>query len=203
MHHPVRFDGAIIADALARVCDEGEYDGVEIPDMLDEAIRVRIGETARAHHLRVGVWQVERQEDTGWGMSNPDRSCRKAALAELKKGFENAAQSGACDLLYIGRLDPGAKVRAEAKRCLAESLCELADAAAAFSLRVVFEPVDRGVHQRGLIGRTAEAVAMIESLRAVHSNLYLAWDTSHAALAGDDLEPPCDRRTRTSRRCIW
>ncbi len=188
MYFPVRFDGEIISAEIARVCEEGEYDGVEISDIPDEAIRLRIGEMARAHNLRVGVWQVERQQATGWGMSNPDRAARKAAVAHLKEGFENAVQSGACDMLYIGPIVKGDEDCEEVRRCLAESLCELADAASAFSLRVVFEPVDRGVHERGLIGRTADAVAMIEPLRAAHPNLYMAWDTSHAALVGDDLE---------------
>ncbi len=187
-HHPVRFDGSIITDALARVCDEGEYDGVELADIPEKAMRLRIGEIARAHKLRVAVWQAERQQDTGWGMSSPDRGHRRAALLELKKGFENAAQSAACDVLYIGSPDPGPEVREEARRCLAGSLSELADAAAAFSLRVVYEPTDRGVNQRGLLGRTADAAAMIETLRAAHPNLCLAWDTAHAALCGDDLD---------------
>ena len=188
IYYPVRFDGAVMADAVARACVEGEYDGVEIADLPDRTVRLRIGETARAHNLRVAVWQAERQQDTGWGMSSPDPSRRGAALAELKKGLETAAESGAGDVLYIGRLDPGSDVREESRRCLADSLSELAEAAAAYSLRVVFEPLDRGVDQRGLIGRTADAAAMIEALGAAHPNLRLAWDTAHAALSGDDLE---------------
>jgi sugar phosphate isomerase/epimerase len=188
MYYSARFDGEIMADAVARVCDEGEYDGVEIADLPDRAIRLRIGETARAHKLRVAVWQAERQQDTEWGMSNPDSSRRRAAIAALKEGLDNAAESGASDLLYIGRLDPGPDVREEARQCLAESLGEMAGAAAAYAMRVVFEPLDRGVDQPGLIGRTADAAAMIETLQADHPNLRLAWDTSHAALSGDDLD---------------
>ncbi len=177
-----------MADAVARVCVEGVYDGVEIADLPDRILRLRIGETARAHKLRVAAWQAERQQDTGWGMSSPDPSLRRAALAHLKKGLENAAESGAGDVLYIGCLDPGPGVREESRRCLAESLSELAEAAAAYALRVVFEPLDRGVDHRGLIGRTADAAALIEALGAAHPNLRLAWDTAHAALSGDDLE---------------
>lgn len=188
IYHPVRFDGPLMADAVARVCDEGVYDGVEIADFADRAIRLRVGETARAHKLRVAVWQTRRQEETDWGMASPDPSQRRFALAELKKGLANAAESGADDVLYIARLDPGPEVREEARRCLAESLGELAEAAAAYDLRVVFEPLDRGIHQRGLMGRTADAATMIEALRANHPNLHMAWDTAHAALSGDDLD---------------
>ena len=187
-HHPVRFDGRTIAEAVARVCDQGEYEGVEIADLPDPAARLRIGGTARAYKLRVAVWQAERQKRTGWGMSSPDPAPRKAAVADLKEGLGNAAESGAADVLYIAAGDPGPENRAEARRCLADSLGQLAEAAAAFSLRVVFEPLDRGIHERGLLGRTADAVAMIESVREAHSNVALAWDTSHAALSGDDLD---------------
>ena len=103
------------------------------------------------------------------------------------------------DVLYIGAPDPGPEVREEARRCLSESLGELAEAAAVYALRVVFEPVDRGVDQRGLVGRTAEGAALIESLRAVHPNLWLAWDTAHAALSGDDLETVL----REAREAAW
>jgi sugar phosphate isomerase/epimerase len=109
-------------------------------------------------------------------------------VRELKKGFPNAVESGATDLLYIGPLVRETSAGEQAKRRLADSLCELADSAAECSLRVVFEPLDRGIRERGLVGRTADAFALIEPLRTAHPNLCLGWDTSHAALSGDELE---------------
>ena len=38
---PVRFDGGAMADAVVRVCHEGEYDGVEIADIAASAFRWR------------------------------------------------------------------------------------------------------------------------------------------------------------------
>ncbi len=185
---PVRLDGGAMVEAVARACAEGEYEGVEIADLADRSVRLRIGELARAHRLRIAVWQVERQLATEWGMTSIDAGRRRAALTELKKGFEHAVEIGGTDLLYIGDLDPGPELRESTRKHLADALADLAEAAAPYGLRIVFEPVDRGVHERGLIGRTEEAVAMIDALRGAHRNLWMAWDTSHAALSGDDLD---------------
>ena len=56
-------------------------------------------------------------------------------------------------------------------RCLSDSLCELAEAADAYALRVVFEPLDRGVDQRGLIGPGRRIVHAVPRPRFVEDLL--------------------------------
>jgi sugar phosphate isomerase/epimerase len=49
------------------------------------------------------------------------------------------------------------------------------------------EPLDRGAHKNGLIGPTREAVELALRIRAVHPAFAISWDSSHAALCGENL----------------
>ena len=69
-----------------------------------------------------------------------------------------------------------------------ESLSELAEYAKKFSpMRIVIEPFDREAHKKGLIGPTDEAAALIRRLRQRYPESGMSWDSSHAALNGEDL----------------
>jgi len=179
----------VIGDAVAAVADEGFYRSVEIADIGDPSERRRISQIVQSNDLTLTQWLTLRAASSGLDLSALDKSLRKHSVTVLIEQMKLAAECSAQAVAVASGPDPGPDLRGEATKVLADSLCELAAAAQAYeSMRIVLEPLDRGADKDGLIGPTAESVALMTSLRNEFSNIALCWDSGHVALNGEDLQ---------------
>lgn len=187
-HAPYIATIGVTAEAVSRIAQEGFYEGVEIllPRTLQE--RRRISQIKQSQNLRVVVWFSREQIDEKLSLSSPDEAHRKNSVSRLITLLESAADCRADTIALISDPDPGIAYREQAKRNLQLSLGEICTAARAYGdMRVIFEPLDREADKNCLLGPVAETVEMIKPVRQSHSNIDICWDSSHAALCGDDL----------------
>ena len=178
----------LLADAVAQAADEGFYRSVEITDIPDPSERRRIGQIVRANDIALTHWLTPLLASSRLDLSALDQSLRRHSVALLTQQMDPAAECGARAIAVASGPDPGPNLRGEATKAFFDSLRELAEAAQAYeSMRIVFEPLDRGADKNGLIGPTDEAVALVRRVREEVSNVGLCWDSGHVALNGEDL----------------
>lgn len=178
----------VIAEAVSRVADEGFYECVEIADINDVSDRKRIGKIVRSHDLVLTQWMTSILTSENLNLCSLDAELRKKSVARIKDCFEPAIECGVRKIAVLSGPDPGPALRADARKALHTSLCELAEALKTFgSVYLLIEPLDREAHKKGLIGPTPEAVSLIRNLRQSHPLTGLSWDSSHAALCGEDI----------------
>ncbi len=185
--HVLKVRGAI-ADAVARVAEEGFYLGAEIPDISDPVDRKRIGDTVRTGGIRLTQWMSRVLACENLNLSSEEQDLRRRSVARVKEHIVPAAECGASGFAVLSGPDPGPELRAEAVEWLYISMCELAEALIPYQpMQLIIEPLDRGAHKNGLIGPTKEAADLIRRVRESHPNAGLSWDTAHAALCVEDL----------------
>ena len=178
----------VVGDAVARIADEGFYEGVEIATVDDAGERRCIGSIVGAHELSINCWASLVLADDGLNLSSTDATVRKRTVARLEQLMEEAAEMGTAGFGINSGPDPGPAARDDALESLFESVCALSETAATYApMFVLFEALDRGVDKNGLIGPTAECVRFIQRVRAEGGTSQIAWDTSHTALCGEDL----------------
>jgi len=189
-----------MADAVARVADEGFYRSIEISIIEDFAERKRIGARIRASGISVTMWMSAVLTNENLNLSSQDDAMRSRSVNRIKEHIEQAAECGTGNLVVLSGPDPGPPGRVGATECLYESLCELCEVVltSGFDMRLVLEPLDRGAHKNGLIGPTLEAVSLARRVRESFPDFGLSWDTAHVLLCGEDLR----QSLSTAAACI-
>jgi sugar phosphate isomerase/epimerase len=181
-------DRGVVAGAVARIADEGFYEGVEVATIDDAEERRRIGGIVRERGLLLNCWTVLVLAAEGLSLCATDATLRRRCVSRLKELMEPAAEMGTLGFGVNSGPDPGPAARDGATDALSDSLCELADALAAFApMFLMIEPLDRGADKNGLIGPTDECLAFVRRVREHHPTVSITWDTSHVALCGEDL----------------
>lgn len=125
----------------------------------------------------------------GLNISSLDRAVRQRSLARMKDLLKMAADAGAnAFALLSGPKPENSGDLPEALRWLEEGMLHLAGCAAHYpQFRLLIEPLDRDVHKRGTLGTSQESAALIRSMRKVHPESFIVWDSAHFALQEGDL----------------
>ncbi|OFX18196.1 MAG: hypothetical protein A2Z18_01200 [Armatimonadetes bacterium RBG_16_58_9] len=187
-HYAFRTARGVIADAVARVADEGFYGGVEISDVSDVADRKRIENTVQAHGLRLTQWMTTLLITEKLNLSSLDEDLRCRSVARMKQQMNFTAECGAHSFALFSGPDPGPGLRAKATQQLYVSFCELSEALTSYHpMRLIFEPLDRDAYKNGLIGPMSEAADLVRRVRCCYPNVGLCWDSAHVALCGEDV----------------
>ena len=187
-HFPYSSQRGVIAEAVARVVEQGFYRSVDIGYVAEAADRRRIGELVRANDLLLTQWTSMVLTAEKLNLSSPDEELRARSVGRVKACIEPAVECGASGFAVLSGPDPGPALRAEATDQLVRSLLELGEALACVSsIRLVLEPLDRGAHKNALIGPTSESIALMNRIRPRYPDAGLSWDTAHAALCGEDI----------------
>ncbi|WP_376788813.1 5-keto-L-gluconate epimerase [Thermoflexus sp.] len=187
---PTRFEAAAAIEdlepTLAQLRALG-YAGVElairdpatVPASKLRALLERYGLRVPA----IGTGQAWVEE--GLSLTHSDAVVRRAALARLEAHLELAAEWGSLVIIGLirGRLMAGVD-RAQALEWLSEAIARLADRAAAYSVRLALEPLNR--YETDLLNTVEEALAMIE--RVGRSQVGVLLDTFHANIEEASLE---------------
>ena len=187
-HFPYLREKGIIAAAVARLALEGFYRSLEIAAVGDGEERRRVGKIVREHDLSLTMWLSAVLVGEDLNLSSTEERERRRSVDRVKEFIPWAEECAATRLAVVSGPDPGPADRQTATERLVISLRELCQALQdRGTMTLILEPLDRGAHKNGLIGPTAEAVALMKRLREVHPNVGLSWDTAHVALCGEDV----------------
>ncbi len=130
------------------------------------------------------------QKRYGFNLSAPDENVRRLGIRETEKCIDAAVAAGSARVLMTsGALPEDPAYWDEAIEKLEKSLLHLCDYASARGVALTLEPGDRTVQAKQVIGPTALAVAVCESLRDQGRDLTLTMDSSHLAQLGEDVRP--------------
>ena len=188
-HNPYLAQKNTIRDALTLVADRGFFRSAEFFLIDDPCERKDVARIAAAGDISILQWMgnLLYYGDKELSPCDVDELRRRETVATIQSHMAEIAE---CGTSYVGinsGSDPGADLRKQAKEQLYKSLCQLCTIAEPYGIEIVFEPFDREAHKKGLIGPTDEAVEIIERIRCSCKNISLCWDSSHAALNGEDL----------------
>lgn len=178
----------VIADAVARVAAEGFYLSIEIADVPGAGDRKRIGDTIRESGIALTQWMSMTLAEGRLNLSSVDEALRRKSVARMKEMIGPALECGTRTLAVLSGPDPGPALRAQATGQLYASLMELCEALEEHApMRLILEPLDREAHKNGLLGPTAEFVALFRRIRKTHPSAGVSWDSAHVSLCREDF----------------
>ena len=187
-HNPCMYDRGVIADAIARVIDDGFYRSVEIADVPDVADRRRIREIIRQSDVALTQWMSMTLVTEGLNLSSLDEDLRKRSVERMIDMIGPALECGTVRMSVLSGSDPGPPLRAKAIEQLYASLMELCEAVEENApMSLMLEPLDRDADKNHLLGPTAEFVALFRRIRESFPSAGVSWDSAHVSLCGEDF----------------
>jgi hydroxypyruvate isomerase len=187
-HFHRQSENGVYPAALAKIAEEGYYEGVEIGQISAGTDRSRFREIVEQSKITVTQWYTFLIDHERLNISSCDENLRQKSVRRIKEQLYLAAECGARHVALISGPDPGIAMRQAATEATATSLCEICDEAWHLaSLFVLIEPLDRAAHKNKLIGPTQEAVSLVRKVKNSCSNIGISWDTAHSALCGEDI----------------
>lgn len=182
----------LVNEILPRIAELSFYKGMELPVICKPSNQASVRRLVEENHYQLTEWAVPNIISGGYMLSSTDEAHRKASVAYTIELIKTAAE---CSVTYIGLPSgddpgdsPGDHLRDEAKKALYASYCEISHAMADYKgVYFIFEPVDRYVHKKQLMGPIHEVVSWFAGLKKDCPNFYIHWDSAHEALAGIDL----------------
>lgn len=177
-----------LLDAIKRILDTGFYKKIEIGSIKDKTLRKEFWRLLQDTGLECVQWLTVDINEMGLNPSSMDRELRKRTMVEMGNLIDIAVESGAHHVATLSGPDSGEAVREDARKCLEEVMYVTSEKVAQYpGMKLLLEPLDRGVHKNNLIGPTDEAVALMEKINKEHDNCRIAWDSAHVALNREDL----------------
>lgn len=178
--------GAIYERAAA-AADTGYYEALEVPEIDDRGERASLGRLVDERGLKLVYWVSFLQMESEFSLSSPDEGSRRRAVAEILPHLSRAAECRAHTLAIVPGRDVDPALRPRALESLERSILELAEAAGPAGMgRFEMETMDREAHKKHVLGPTPEALDFIGRVRRNVPEFYLAFDTSHVRLLGED-----------------
>jgi len=187
-HNPRMYEKGVIADAIARVVDEGFYRSIEIADVPDVADRRRIRDTIHRSDVALTQWMSMTLVAEGLNLSSLDEDLRKRSVARMIDMIGPALECGTVRMSVLPGSDPGPALRAKAVEQLYASLMELCEAIEEHApMSLMLEPLDRDADKNHLLGPTAEFVPLFRRIRESFPSAGVSWDSAHVSLCGEDF----------------
>ncbi len=172
-------DGPIL-ETLEKIATDEFFTAVEVTWINDPQVRKDAAKLLSASQLEVAFGAQPMFLTTKLDLNALDGQERAKAVAQLKKGIDQAQELGARRLAFLSGWDPGADKRAQATDLLAESVTEAAAYAKERGLSLSMETFDREVDKKCLMGPNAECAAFAKRIRqAGFPDFGLTVDLSH------------------------
>jgi len=187
---PIMSNEKFAVDLLRQAADIEFYEAVELGFIKDAACRHAIRTLVENRGWQLTQWCSPVIADKGLSLSSLDPKERKKAIACAKELLAGIAETGASRCGLQSGPDPKTDVlRMEAKKALLESCVELSETAKQYEgMYLLFEPLDRFVHKKQLLGPIKEVTEWFAHLKKECSNFYIHWDSAHEVLGGADLQ---------------
>jgi len=187
---PIMENEKFAVDLLGQAADIEFYEAVELGFIKDTACRHAIRNIVENRGWQLTQWCSPVIADKGLSLSSLDPKERKKAIACAKELLAGIAETGARRCGLQSGPDPKTdELRVEAKKALLESCIELSEMAKQYEgMYLLFEPLDRFVHKKQLLGPIKEVTEWFANLKKECSNFYIHWDSAHEVLGGADLK---------------
>ena len=173
-------------EVLQKIAADDFFTAVEITWIKDKKIRDEAKKLLKTSHLTVAYTASQRLVVRKLDLNSFDEEVRTKAVAEVKRGVDEAYEMGANGLSFRSGKDPGEERRQQARKLLVSSIkaiCHYAKSQG--NLRIDLESFDREIEKRCLIGPTNEARMVAEEVRREFDNFGLLVDLSHIPLLNE------------------
>lgn len=181
-----------VVEIIEKVLVDHFFSAIEITWIEDRKVNAQVADLLGYSGMKVVFAGGPPYAMQTISLSALDGGERQRSLDKAKRLVDDAYLVGAQLHLVTAGPDTAPVDRAEAKRCLVESLVTLSDYARSQApdraLALSLEPTDRAVHRKGLIGPTEEAVEVVREVAKQGGDVGLTLDQSHLAQLGEDAE---------------
>jgi len=180
-----------IVETASKIAADDFFNVLEITYVNDPKTRAELKEMLDTAHMRVGFGAQPGLLLNKLNLADLSESGRRAAVAKIKEGVDQAYFFGARILALLDgpQSYPGPERAEEAKDQLVKSLGEICqyalDKATDYELFISLENFDRAIDKRSLIGPSAEAAEVAARVKEEYSNFGLTIDLSHLPLLGE------------------
>lgn len=175
----MRGDSDDIVETVRKVVVDSYFDAIEVAWVKDKAARQQVIDMLDRSYMTVAYGGSPRLLTTGMNINDLDEDKRKAAVATMKEGIDDAYDYGAVGFSFLsGKYEEATKE--ESYQQLIKSTKEMcAYAKSKGDLTIVLEVFDYDVDKKSLIGPVALAKRYAEEICAECDNFGLLVDLSH------------------------
>ncbi|MCJ7694256.1 MAG: sugar phosphate isomerase/epimerase, partial [Anaerolineaceae bacterium] len=162
------------------------FDTVELGTIENPQERKRVSQVVKDYELSVGFGAQPIILGRNLNLNAIEPGIRRFAVQTLKEFIDQASELEATSFVIMSGRDPGDSERLMAYDFLAESISELCDHAAQFSMDIVLETFDRSVDKKALVGPSDEAANLAKTLKPGYPQFGLLYDMGHMPLLDEE-----------------
>lgn len=177
-----------VADIADRLLQYNFYGAIETATVSWEQAE-RLKKLCCAQGVRWTCWASLEQNGEHLNLSSLDHDLRAHSTQRIIELMRQAGAQGADAFAFLsGPMPEDARQLPQAITAFEHSFQEIAQAAEEYpEMELLLEPLDRWIHKKNVIGPTREAKHLLLNIRKIHARTYMAWDSAHTMLNGEDL----------------
>jgi sugar phosphate isomerase/epimerase len=195
--HPMVFPECLkgegpILETISQIATDSFFSAIEVTQIKDAKVRSEAAALLATSGLEVIFAAQPALLSEGLNLCDLDTGKRRQAVETAKGLVDQAYELGAPLMAVPSGADPGEQQRGKAAEALIDSLKQLCsyaqEKATEKMLSISLENFDREVDKRQLIGPTAEAAQIAETVWHECSNFGLTIDLSHVPLLEERID---------------
>lgn len=177
-----------VGEVVQRLLQFHFYQAIETALVWDAQQASQVHTLCRSHRIRWTCWASAELAQEQLNLSSLSPSLRRHSLQRVIQFLQTAGEQGADAFAVLsGPAPEDPSDLPKAVSAFGDSLRELALAARSYPhMDLLLEPLDRWVHKKSTIGPTRQAAELIRSVRHIHPNTFMAWDSAHTVLNRED-----------------
>ena len=174
--------GGSMVESLLKIANDPDFSAVEVTWVTDANQREAFKKVLKESRLTVAYGAQPRLLTTGMNINDLDEGKRRAAVASLKEGIDDAYEFGARSLAFLsGKYEEATKEASY--QALVQSTSELCEyAKSKGELRIALEVFDYDVDKKSIIGPVDLSLRFAKEMCAQYDNFGLLVDLSHLPL---------------------
>ncbi len=180
----VRGEGPIV-ETLTQLATDDFFTGAELTWIKDPETRQKVKEILASAHLAGTLGAQPALISQKLDLNSRDPEMRTRAVKQIIECIEMAADLEFSRLSLLSGWDPGEVNRAEASKCLADSIYRICEYAKKYGIGISLELFDRDVDVHALLGPVQESAAFAALIKREYPDFGLLYDLSHQPLLGE------------------
>jgi sugar phosphate isomerase/epimerase len=178
-----------VVETLRKIVEDDFWTAVEVGWIKDVKVRNEAARLLAVSHMQVCYATQPRVLGQKLNPNALDAAERKKAVANVKRGIDEAYQLGASSVRVLSGKDPGDRQREEEKKIFVESLKEWCEYAKQLGdIKIYLKIFDRDIDKQSLIGHFKDAADVAEEVYREYRNFGILSDLSHFPLLGERPE---------------
>ena len=178
-----------ILETLRKIVEDDFWTAVEVGWMKDVKVRNEARKLLDISHMEVCYATQPRVFGLKLNAHSFDANERKKAIANVKRGINEAYQLGASSVRILSGKDPGDEKREEAKKIFADTIREWCEYAKELGdIQLFLKIFDRDIDKEALIGHFKDAADVAEEVYKDYKNFGILSDLSHFPLLHEKME---------------